>query len=552
MTISTIALRGANGTIDFGRQVLNGIVSNLNQMLATSYYTTGTINVATPNGQYVSLNVASGLIYGNGSGLISIRISEILGTIKNSQLQNSAISILTGNGMSGGASVSLGSQVNLTVAVVDSITNTRTNLPASANSAAWAKSIVAVQAVNASFVTLGTLATNVGGTGQTTYSGNGSMLIGNNGTLSRNTIALGAGISAVYGQGSLRLSANLIQGSNLNLALTGANSGIYISANAPPTGDISGTMGIIKLFDSNTSSNVDLAATPNSVNALYRQLSSALIVPFAPNRLVAVSIYNSRGTYTWNVAPTTAYLHVTVVASGGPGGGDSALLGGTVENMFATGGCAGQHIEAFLTLSQLQTKTVTAGGSNGNTQIIRVGGPMIANQSLSPLDDIYQANGRSIFGQYNGAGKGNIILSVPGHPGSTRTTEATDANVQFLIPSFGLGETGSDTSFSGGDQGWIWYYTAQVEPGEISSCWSQGDPASLITKMRMGKGASGLYGRGGEGGLIPTDQRLNGNHATGYGAGGGGGGAFSENGSANVLGGTSSGGIVIVREYSGS
>jgi len=67
--------------------------------------------------------------------------------------------------------------------------------------------------LNASALSTGTTAVNVGGTGQTTYT-NGQLLIGNTtgNTLAKNTLTAGTGIGITNGAGAITINCNIVGG----------------------------------------------------------------------------------------------------------------------------------------------------------------------------------------------------------------------------------------------------------------------------------------------------------------------------------------------------
>lgn len=547
MTIQIVDIAGANGTIGFGRQIVNQLAANINQILAISFVTTGNVTVQAPNGRYLSVNVSRGLIWANGAGLTSLRASEIVGKLTNQQLQNSSITVATSNGVFGGGAVSLGGSVSLNAAVIDSISNTRTTLPASANSAVWAQDSIRTTAANASIINVGILAVAVGGTGLANNYGNGDILVGTTGgALQANQVRSGVGIAATFGRGGFSLSANIAQGVNVALSYPDAIPGrIVISANAQPFGNTT-QYGVIRLNDTNTSTSLTHAATPNAVNALYQQiLSSAGGSVASANRLDVLTIYSTPGTYVWARNSRTAWIHVTVIG-GGAGGRES---NGAVGSVGAAGG-SGAHVEFKIPLNRLTTKAQALGGADGNTLTIVIGDTSWGgNVSASP------ANGHAAtFGVLP---SGNLISASGGFRGNAAFSAA---NVSLLDNTYGLGGAFTidgivnteDTSFSGGDQGWEWLLATQGQAGGKSISYS---PNNIIAGTGGSVGIQGfisgtdlVYGRGGAGGILDADVATlaNGESASGYGAGGGG--CAGKTGIAS--GGAGGPAIVIVREYS--
>ena len=102
----------------------------------------------------------------------------------------------------------------------------------SSNGTAW-ESVALPASNNASALTTGTTAVNVGGTGQTTYT-DGQLLIGNTigNTLAKNTLTAGTGIGITNGAGAVTINCNIVGGGGFS-GSTGFNSpGTFT---APPT-----------------------------------------------------------------------------------------------------------------------------------------------------------------------------------------------------------------------------------------------------------------------------------------------------------------------------
>ena len=221
-------------TLDFARTILNQISSVINGLLFSSDINfEGNVVINPANTTAVSLNVTTGYIVANGFNLFSIPAAAVsINAFRNSQLQNSSITINATTGMNGGGTLSLGSSISVNIVPVDSFVNTRTNIAVSANSLIGANAILSSVAVDANLVNTGVLSTAVGGTGRTSFFvGEGQILIGTTeGSLTTNTVRPGIGIVATYGPGTLGFSANLIQGAN-----TLITEGYKVSINAPPS-----------------------------------------------------------------------------------------------------------------------------------------------------------------------------------------------------------------------------------------------------------------------------------------------------------------------------
>lgn len=398
MPISQILI---TDTINFGRQVINQITTAINNLGPGANLTSNvTINPTSRTG--VSLNVGSGLIRGNGAGIFGLDSNNVTtGLFRNNQLQNSFINIVSANGINGTGTLSLGSSILLNVMVVDAISNNRANLIASANSIVWVNQIVSALTANASFPNTGLISTSLGGTGRTSMPA-GQILIGNtlSGSLEANTIWAGPGIIVDSFSQGMVLTANVIQGANVNVSVL-PGGGVSIGANGPPIAT-SSTLGVVRLNDTVTGRAItDQVATANSVNAVHALYSQFGILGSAPGRLIDVAIFKTPGTpATWTKRPNTDFVHLILIGGGGSGASNAnaqnaaAATQGTYHYF---GGFAGAMCEAFIANSNVgATMTVTVGwGGNAvdlSHSTIATGRPG-GNSSFSNGTIIYQANG---------------------------------------------------------------------------------------------------------------------------------------------------------------
>ena len=132
MTIQQIQL--AN-TFDVWRVATNDLITIANDLVEGNLQTTGTVSLTNPSGfqENVSLNVKSGMIYGDG-GLLS-NVGKP-GSIVNNKLQNNSITINNNNEQVklSSATIALGGTVYLNVTnLVTSVGDTSTSNIASAN-----------------------------------------------------------------------------------------------------------------------------------------------------------------------------------------------------------------------------------------------------------------------------------------------------------------------------------------------------------------------------------------------------------------------------------
>ena len=102
----------------------------------------------------------------------------------------------------------------------------------SSNGTAW-ESVALPASNNASALTIGTTAVNVGGTGQTSYT-DGQLLIGNTtgNTLAKNTLTAGTGIGITNGSGTITINSNVVGGGGFSGSQSFSNPGTFT---APPT-----------------------------------------------------------------------------------------------------------------------------------------------------------------------------------------------------------------------------------------------------------------------------------------------------------------------------
>lgn len=544
-TISQILI---TNTIDFGRSVLNQVSASINGMLATGSATTfsGNVVINAANGRPASLNVTTGIIYGNGAGLFGLDANSVtIGLFRNSQLENSSITIVSANGINGVGTVSLGSSLTLNVVVVDSITNTRTDLVASANSVRWIETITSVLQANAAFVNTGITAVSVGGTGLTSYSA-GQILLGNtqSGKLQANVILAGAGIIADAETGGIRLSANVIAGSNVDVTVL-AGGGVQISANSPPLGDLS-TVGIVQLADTYLSTSLATAVTSNTVNGIVKYISSQPGIPDARGRLIAIDVYKTPGvTHNWIKRPNTDYVLLTLIGAGGSGGLNVAKMTSLNTDSYVTfGGWSGALLEARILGANVGNNMNITIGWGGNTSsmdanVRRSTGIRGGNTSFA----------NSTFGYYANGGNGGVIITGVGagdvhYYSATFDTTVVAANVGIPTAPNPRPETfrwlasgAPDDVFNGSGSDYFRGSSGGYVPGYSSGGHNSNMPFSLV-------GGTANFGPDPSGG----------SSGSGFGGGGGSGGAAYYGGILNYFYGGSSGanGLCIIYSYSSS
>lgn len=319
-----------SSNINFFRLSINQLADGLNYMLGTAFFANGNVTITMSSPDAVALNVVNGSIWGNGSQLYSVNAASLLGTANNSRLENTTFTIQATNGLFANATtISLGSAVSINVNVVDSITSTRTDLPASANSLRWAMQAANANSSNATLVSY-VVDESIGGTGKSSYQP-GELLIGNtiSGKLDKGFLTANTGISTSLASGSITISANLIQGPGMLLTSSG-NSGITIQSNAYAEGNTTQS-GIVRLYDYADSTSNTLAVTANAVNALVRYLDSLPATGNVYGRLISRQVFTTSNlagipgiesgtSYTWTKPANTHYINLIVMSGGGAGG----------------------------------------------------------------------------------------------------------------------------------------------------------------------------------------------------------------------------------------
>jgi len=536
----------AANTMDFWRTSINTLVGNVNFGTANSFITDGNIFLS---GTGTALNVSNGTLRGNGILLFSLNALAMFGTVRNNLLQNTSLNVITSAGVTGGSlGIPLGGTITLTADVVDSITNTRIDLPASANSVVWAMIKANTDALNASIVT-NVVDETRGGLGETTYTA-GDILVGNSasGKLDKTRFTAGAGIVTTVANGSVTISANLIQGSGVILSSSG-NSGITISANGYQLGNLTQS-GLIVLYDEANSTATGLAVTANAVNAVSNRIRDTSGRANLVGRLIDKKVYTTanlagipgiiEGTFhNWTKPANTNWVKVIVVGGGGAGAncGNTATV---ADSFVSTGGGAGAiytWVNTAITIPS--TVSVFAGG----------GGWASANSEAN------RSGSESYFGD-------NYVEAAGGYGGKmSQYTELSNSVQQVTCIA---------TKASGGptvsEKFWDVVLNSYSDPGFIQ--WHQTAPNHTLTDVPCyafgGVGGSTPYGQGGMGGVIGgmTDNTkyCHGKDGIGYGAGGGGAVAdwncdpigIEPETRGWVRGGNGAPGLVIVESYSDS
>jgi hypothetical protein len=400
----------AANTMDYFRLSINGLAANINFASETAWGNgniTGNIIVTGKTSSDLALNVANGTIRANGYLLPSLNALNFIGTANNARLQNTNFSIPTQLGLSSNIIVvSLGSTISINVAPVDSISNNRTDLPASANSIQWVLSVANTNVANIGLMTSGVLEEIRGGTGETSYV-NGETLIGNDttGALDKATITAGLGMNITNGPGTIRANLNLLQGSGILLTEPATNGAFTITANGYQTASLI-QPGLMTFLDSFTSISTTDGVTANAVNAVYTLMAGVEPQTNAYGRLLQRNVFttsaiNGNTRFTWTKQANAQFIRVICI--GGGAGGANAITDGTTSNISVSsgGGSGATFIGVFNADDFSTTETVQAGGGGQSAdgdysgfvtgEIICGGGKSVANTKLFPgLGSLYK------------------------------------------------------------------------------------------------------------------------------------------------------------------
>lgn len=485
-------------------------MANLNYAIGGSFVTEGNIFLS---GTGTALNVSNGALRGNGIFLFSMNAHALLGLANNAKLQNAFINVHTTSGVTGGANaVPLGNTITLTVSVVDSITNTRTDMPASANSVVWAMMKANADAINASVISA-TVDETRGGLGKSTYAA-GDILVGNtaSGKLDRTTITAGAGIVTSTGNGSVTISANLIQGSGVTVTSSG-NSGITISANGYQLGNTT-QAGLIRLYDDADSTATDAVVTANAVNAIAARIAATSGRANLIGRMIDKKVYTTanlagqtggllEGTfYGWQKPANTNWIKVICIGGGGAGanvGNTAALTGAWIGPPGSGGEC--------MTWSGLASDV-----SDSVTVFVGGGGWAGANSAT------HRRGGDSYFGS-------TFMLASGGTSGTDQRITNEYSNTRIQV--FSVSEEADTGDYPTEN---FWDRNLSIDGDVGLPAWWQTGPNFAVNDIANyafgGMGGSSPFGSGGIGGVIGgmTDntEYCHGRDGVGYGAGGGG------------------------------
>lgn len=168
-----------------------------------------------------NITVANGFSFaGSGANLTNI---------PNSSLNNSTVTIGTTSIALGGTSTVIQGLTELTSSVVTGTTGLFSSITAGTVLGNGS----GLTSLNATQLTTGVVATNVGGTGQTTYT-DGQLLIGNSigNTLTKSTLTAGTNIGITNGNGNIIVSLSSSLAGLTNVATTGLTSSNVLISNS--------------------------------------------------------------------------------------------------------------------------------------------------------------------------------------------------------------------------------------------------------------------------------------------------------------------------------
>jgi hypothetical protein len=261
------------------------------------------------------------------------------------------------------------------------------------------------------------------------------------------------------------------------------------------------------------SSSSNVVGGISTANNAYLRTNGSGVPSFdtsLPINEIVGQTFTGNGTYT----PTVGMQYCIIEAVGG-GGGGGGTTGSTTGAGRGGGGGAGGHAVGLFSAAQI----------NGTAAIVigtaAAGGTAGANAGTTGTTVTVTANG----------GSGLLLVSCTGGVGGNGNTASG------TIQSSALGGAGGSGSITNG--------TTLV--GNSGSSGNTGNAIVITgnTSSWGGKGASSIYGAGGQEstGIVS----FTGNNATGYGSGGSGAGSFGT--STSFAGGAGTAGIVIITEF---
>jgi len=453
----TIANVDITNSLTYTRLIFNQAVQAWNYIFERNYVIPGVLTINPSVGSStVTLNVANGLIVGNGSQIYSLSMGALTyGLLKNYSLQNTSVTIVPGTNLTGGGTIQLGgaSSITLNVNPINSTVNTRADLALATSAvSSWLASL----SYSVARFTTGLIANNFGGTGLTSYA-NGQLLVGRTeGNYFANAPGQNTGITVTRGRGSLNFAANLIQGANVTFSTSNPLSiSRNVIANATTT-----VFGPSELNDTITAQGITTeSATANSLNAVHKLVT--LLGPAelggqqinTAGRLLRTDVYTTPGNFTWTPPSGRLYsfLVVTLVGAGAGGGyATSSNQSNAWSNPPA--GSGGAYIRAIIPRSEIVTNG--DGADPANSIYLTVGTGGIGNTGAHSTADTLSAFGASgtdtIFGGLTSTlwmaranGGSRFVNGVAGYSGGTTHAGGPIKSEQLISTSSGRWNTNS-------------------------------------------------------------------------------------------------------------
>lgn len=448
-------------SLTYTRLVLNQAIQAWNYIFEREYITPGTITInPSVDSSVTTLNVANGLIVGNGSQIFSLSMGALTyGLLRNYSFQNTSITIVPGTNLTGGGTIQLGGPASVTLNVnpVNSTTNTRIDVALATSAVtSWLSSL----SYSMARFTNGLFSNTFGGTGLSSYA-NGQLLVGRTeGNFFANAPAQNTGITVTRGRGSLNFAANLIQGANVTFSTSNPLSiSQNVIANATTT-----VFGPSELNDTITAQGtVTESATANSLNAVHK-----LVVALNPaelggqrintaGRLLRTDIYTTPGTFTWTPPSGRLYSFLVVTLVGAGAGGGYATSSNT-PNAWSNppAGSGGAYIRAIIPRSEIVTNG--DGADPANSIFLTVGTGGIGNTGAHSTADTLSAFGASgtdtIFGgltptlwMVRANGGSRFVNGVSGYSGGTTHAGGPIKSEQVVSTSAGRWNTNSTEGY---------------------------------------------------------------------------------------------------------
>lgn len=496
-------LLGGNLTVD-GDANLTGSVT------AATFSGSGAglanVNAAQLNGQSASYYLdASNL---NTGTLSAARIAD--GSLANTKLTNSSLTVAAGIGLSGGGSVSLGGSTTINLADTAVVANSYgsansvTTFTVDAQGRLTAAGTTAI-AIGAGQITSGTLSVARGGTGvDGSTAANGQLLIGTGSGYAQATLTDGSGISITNGSGSITIAATL--GTTIGNAEIENNA---IALGTQTTGDYVATLGT--LTGLSTTGNTGEGSTP-TLGVLYGSTGNTAVQGNTQATVTAGTGLSGGGTLTLGAGGTLTVSLADTTVTGGAYGSATAVPTFTVDGQGRLT-AAGTTTLANAAL-QNSSVSVTAGtGLSGGGSVALGGTTNLSVQYGAASGTAVQGNTQitCASGTGNLTGGGNTITLGSG---GTCNGISTNAAVSFgtsvttpLIQNAGAMTIGT-TATAGTDD--IIFNTAG---GEVVRIMENGDlkfekGANDVTFAVATPGAAATYTFSGASGTVLTTSNF--------------------------------------------